>query len=25
MVRTQFAGSPLETRASTLISDLLNG
>ena len=25
MVRTQFAGSPLEIRASTLMSDLLNG
>jgi tetratricopeptide (TPR) repeat protein len=25
MVRTEFAGSPLEIRASTLISDLLNG
>jgi len=25
LVRSQFAGSPLEARASTLISDLLNG
>jgi hypothetical protein len=25
LVRSQFAGSPLETRATTLISDLLNG
>lgn len=25
LVRSQFAGSPLETRASTLITDLLNG
>jgi tetratricopeptide (TPR) repeat protein len=25
MVRTEFAGSPLEIRASTLMSDLLNG
>lgn len=25
MVRTEFAGSPLETRASTLMADLLNG
>ncbi|HEX6791865.1 MAG TPA: tetratricopeptide repeat protein [Candidatus Krumholzibacteria bacterium] len=25
MVQTQFAGSPLEARATTLISDLLNG
>jgi thioredoxin-like negative regulator of GroEL len=25
MVRTHFPGSPLETRAAVLISDLLNG